>query len=269
MGERRVAYEPLAQVQRAPRNPRRHDEAGIRSSLSGFGVVDLPVIDERTGRLVSGHGRLDQLSELHAKGAEPPDGVQVDPQGRWLVPVVRGWSSRTDAEAEAYLVAANKISENGGWDSSLDELLADLASEDWELAALTGFTAAELEELIAATEVDLDQPGLVHEAVPATGAAWAETPEQEAARRAAVATQIRSAVGLTEMILVYTEDDRAEVSRTISAVRAVLGADLKASEVVLRALRTLIAVLDERHRAEPIRMSVFARVAGATDLDPA
>lgn len=260
MGERRVAYEPLPQVQRAPRNPRRHDEAGIRSSLSGFGVVDLPVIDERTGRLVSGHGRLDQLLDLHRAGEEAPDGVLVQ-DGTWLVPVVRGWSSGSDAEAEAYLVATNKISENGGWDTGLDEILSGLVSTDWDLATLTGFTAAELEELIADP-----QPVMVHEAVPATGATYAETADQEATRAAVVATQIpRAAQGLTEMILVYTEEDRAEVARQVTAVRTVLGGDLKVSEVVLRALRTLTAILDSRHDSTPVVCARLAKHAGWED----
>lgn len=40
----------------------------------------------------------------------------VDPEGRWLVAVQRGWASRDDLDAEAYVIASNRIPELGGWD---------------------------------------------------------------------------------------------------------------------------------------------------------
>lgn len=113
MNAREVAYMPLAEIVAAPRNPKRHDHTGIQASIDEHGLAELPLLDERTGRLVAGHGRIDRLAVMHAAGQDPPDGVNVDPaSGAWLVPVIRGWSSRSDAAAEAYVIASNKLTMN-------------------------------------------------------------------------------------------------------------------------------------------------------------
>ena len=137
---RRIEYTPLTNVLRAPRNPKRHNAELIANSISRFGVVESPAIDERTGRLVAGHGRLDDWVARKAAGENPPDGIEADPDtGDWLVPVQRGWASRSDADAEAYLVISNSSSEKGGWDdANLAQLLADLRDQDPGLLDLTG-----------------------------------------------------------------------------------------------------------------------------------
>lgn len=137
---RRTVYVPLATITRAPRNPKGHDAEMIAGSISRFGVVEIPTIDERTGRLVAGHGRLDDLVARKAAGEDPPDGVDVDAGGDWMVPVQRGWSSRSDADAEAYLIVSNSSGAAGGWDeANLAQLLADLRDQDPALLDLTGF----------------------------------------------------------------------------------------------------------------------------------
>lgn len=138
---RRTAYTPLAEVQRAYRNPKKHDAALIAGSMVRFGVVELPAVDERTGRLVAGHGRLDDWIARKAAGEQPPDGIDIDPDsGDWMVPVTRGWSSRSDADAEAYVVVSNQSTIAGGWDNEpLAQLLADLRDQDPDLLNLTGF----------------------------------------------------------------------------------------------------------------------------------
>lgn len=156
---RRIEYMPLSEVERAPRNPKRHDADGIRASIDHFGLAEVPLIDERTGRLVAGHGRLDDLTGRRNDGQGPPDGVDVDEHGEWLVPVIRGWRSRSDPDAEAYLVASNQLTAKAGWDrQGLAELMADLQDIDPALAELTGFDAGELDDLARANEVvDLDE----------------------------------------------------------------------------------------------------------------
>jgi hypothetical protein len=140
-GDRRhVVYMPLDDVIPAYRNPHQHDKEMIAGSISRFGIVSLPVVDERTGRLVAGHGRLNDWRERRDAGEQPPDGLDIDDDGRWLVPVVRGWASRSDADAEAYLVADNQSTMAGKWDDpSLAQLLADIRDQDPELLALAGF----------------------------------------------------------------------------------------------------------------------------------
>lgn len=135
----------------APRNPKNHDEAGIRASVTRHGFVEAPTIDERTGRLVAGHGRLGDLAARKAAGEEPPEGIDVDEGGEWLVPTQRGWASRSDRDAEAYVVAANKLTESGGWD---DELLAQMLGdyrEDVGWLAGTGYSETEVVSFLAST----------------------------------------------------------------------------------------------------------------------
>lgn len=243
---RNIIYMPLDEIVPATRNPKKHRLDLLRSSMDRFGFAAPVLRDERTGRLVVGHGRAETLALMRDAGQTPPDGVQLDATGRWLVPVVRGWASRSDAEADAYLLADNKHSELGGWDDAgLADVLTSLAGEDFDLAELAGWTPSELEDLLAAAELPEPEQAV---AVPATDAAYAETPEQLAARTdriAAYEPRIGPASGgFTEMILVYSEDDRAEAVALVAAARTALGdGDLRASDVMLRGLRTMGAVL--------------------------
>jgi hypothetical protein len=260
--DRRVDYLDLDEIQLAPRNPKLHDTEGIARSIGHFGLAELPLLDERTERLVAGHGRIADLRNRRAAGGTPPAGVRLEGE-RWLVPVLRGWASTSDADAEAYLLTSNKLVENGGWDdSALRQMLADAAATDFELTLLAGFDPGELDALIA--EATADTAGeIVHNEVPATAAAYAETPEREAERQASVdAYSPKAAHGLVEMILVYTLADRDEVSRLVAAARSVLGAELNSPDVVLRALRTLLAVLDARHDSTPVHWQVLAKHSG-------
>lgn len=72
MPSRTIDYLPLDEIERATVNPKGHDKVGISASVERFGVVEILVVDERTGRLVSGHGRLDALLAAHAEGTPPP-----------------------------------------------------------------------------------------------------------------------------------------------------------------------------------------------------
>lgn len=131
-------YVPLNSVLRATRNPKLHDTEVIRASIGRFGVVELPAMDERTGRLVAGHGRLDEWQRAQSAGEDPPDGVKAADDGVWHVPVLRGWRSNSDAEAEAYLVVSNRSTELGGWDDiELSQVLHDLRDND--LLEFTGY----------------------------------------------------------------------------------------------------------------------------------
>lgn len=160
-GDRQVKYMPLSAVVGATRNPKRHAEQEIRASISRFGLAEVPLIDERTGRLVAGHGRIDQLIAMRDAGQDPPDGVLVDKAGEWLTPVLRGWSSRSDAEAEAYLAASNHLTVLGGWDQDgLAELLRDVADADTSLLLAAGYTPDDLADMLKLLEPpDLDQLG--------------------------------------------------------------------------------------------------------------
>lgn len=160
---------PLDELARrqAVRNAKRHDEAGIRASITRHGFVESPTIDERTGRLVAGHGRIHDLMERKDAGEDAPEGIEVGEDGRWMVPVQRGWASRSDADAEALLTASNKLVEAGGWDEDLlAQMLKDYENEpDW--LAGTGYDEREVVSFLASVgslsddDAAPDQSGLL------------------------------------------------------------------------------------------------------------
>ena len=85
----RVEYVPLAALKPAPRNPKKHQVKTVLESMGRFGYVSPMILDERTGRLVAGHGRLESLKQAKLDGKTPPSRIRVE-KVDWLVPVVRG-----------------------------------------------------------------------------------------------------------------------------------------------------------------------------------
>lgn len=147
MSARRLTLVALDELQPASVNAKLHDAHTIGRSISRFGYIEPIVMDERTQRLVAGHGRREDLIERRDRGESPPDGVVLR-KGAWFVPVVRGWSSASDAEAEAAGVALNRTVEAGGWDSdALASILRDVASTDLGLDGI-GFTNDDLADLL-------------------------------------------------------------------------------------------------------------------------
>ncbi len=89
-----------------------------------FNFNDPPTVDEASGRLVEGHGRIEALQRLKKSGGKPPERITLRADGEWLVPIVRGVSFANEAEAEAYLLASNRLVELGGWETpDLAEML--------------------------------------------------------------------------------------------------------------------------------------------------
>lgn len=166
---------PLNELKENPINPKTHDNGLITKSISTFGYVEPIVIDERTGFMISGHGRKESLELMQINGDVPPAGITVD-NGMWLVPVVTGWSSKDDTEAHATLVALNRTTEKGGWDNEnlltiLKEMLANntldiIGYAETDIAMLERMLEAEgtlrqdvsdaVDEFVSDTGVDID-----------------------------------------------------------------------------------------------------------------
>lgn len=131
----RIEYVPLAEVQKWPRNPKLHADDVLTESMRRFGFVEPLILDEATGRLVAGHGRLGVLSAMETAGEPAPKGIVVR-DGHWCVPIVRGIAFANEQEAEAYLLASNHLVERGGWDEAgLLTMLKEIATSP---AALGG-----------------------------------------------------------------------------------------------------------------------------------
>lgn len=156
----KIELRPLESLNPNPMNPKAHDEALLHKSLSAFGYVEPIVIDGRTDMMISGHGRHEVLRQLHQSGAEPPEGVTVK-SGKWMVPVVTGWSSKDDTEVNAVLVALNRTTERGGWnDENLLAILENLSEHDsLDLAGYAETDVVMLKKIVEAHDVfgaDLD-----------------------------------------------------------------------------------------------------------------
>lgn len=137
---RRTEYMDLADLREDPANPKDHEMTLLGDSVGRFGFIEPMILDERTGYLISGHGRRATLIRMQQDGEAPPDGVVGQPDGTWLAPVTRGWGSRSDAEAHAALAALNRIGERGGWnDAELLKLLDGVVESDAGLIGV-GFT---------------------------------------------------------------------------------------------------------------------------------
>lgn len=166
----RIEWVPLEEIDRWPRNPKDHDLGLLYESFSRFGFVKPLLVDETTGKLIAGHGRLDALGmQFRSSPKSPPAGIKIAPNTiSWLIPVIRGIAFKNETEAEAYLIADNRTSEQGGWledrlyvvltdhadnlrgigydGDDLDKLAQDLDPGEEEVKPEIPFTAELLEE---------------------------------------------------------------------------------------------------------------------------
>jgi len=129
-----VEHWPLDRLIPYARNARTHDDdqvAQIAASIVEFGWTN-PILVDSGGSVVAGHGRLLAAQKL----------------GLEAVPVIV-LNHLTPAQQRAYVIADNKLALNAGWN---DELLAAelhvLNGDGFDLA-LTGFSAHELDGLLA------------------------------------------------------------------------------------------------------------------------
>lgn len=142
----RIEYVNFEEIAEWPRNPKDHDLPAIQKSFKRFGFIKPVLLDETSQQLVAGHGRLDSLREIKKAGEAVPKGIKIA-DGAWLVPVLRGVEFENVAEAEAFLIADNRLSEVGGWNKDLlDEMLMEMVGVEGLLEG-TGFTVEEVPDI--------------------------------------------------------------------------------------------------------------------------
>jgi hypothetical protein len=142
---------PVGDLPVADVNPKKHELSAIKDSIKRFGFVSPIVMNEATGKLLAGHGRREATLILQAEGAEPPTRVVVDPvTGDWLVPVLRGIRFDNESDARAYLLADNRLTELGGWDTEalVGELRALAELDDPSALIGMGWDDKELAKLL-------------------------------------------------------------------------------------------------------------------------
>jgi len=154
----RASLESLSRLEEMglPRNAKDHDIGEIHDSFERFGYIERVVLNEETGHIISGHGRVMSLLQDKRRGIAPPEGVVVEGED-WLVP--SDWVSIAEGEEEAAAIALNRLVERGGWDEPrLAEVLSDLAQRGEEMLRGIGFDSDDLDELLARLNSSL--PGI-------------------------------------------------------------------------------------------------------------
>ena len=142
----KVIFTKISEIKEADINVKDHDLGAIHESINRFGFTSPLLLNEKTGQLVAGHGRLQALLQKKQLKEEAPANIKVDDNDDWYVPVIRGVSFKNEQEAQAYLIADNRLTELGGWNN--DELVKELEklAEQSSLDG-TGFDLSNMQEL--------------------------------------------------------------------------------------------------------------------------
>lgn len=146
-----VEYLPLSKIVGADINPKDHDIGQIYQSIKRFGFTQPIMMNENTGKLLAGHGRLQTLQQMKQGGEKIPNRIK-EKDGEWLVPVLKGISFEDDMEAQAYLIADNRLTELGGWNTGeLVDTLQELVEGGFSLDGV-GYDFDDLETMV--TQID-------------------------------------------------------------------------------------------------------------------
>ncbi|HEY6947235.1 MAG TPA: hypothetical protein VI297_00325, partial [Gemmatimonadales bacterium] len=113
----RIEWMPLTYLRSIllPDNPKAHDLEGTIATIRRFGFLDWPQIDETSGKLCVGNGRVEALAAMRNAFEDPPKNIEIGDGGEWLVPVTRGNALPNAEELTAYVIAHNKLTMAGGW----------------------------------------------------------------------------------------------------------------------------------------------------------
>ncbi len=274
----RLETRPLADLTPYPGNARRGDVGMILESLTANGQYRPLVVRElEDGTLVVLAGNH-TLQALAAHGPGPcglvtRHGDQERPcalcHGQTWEPTAQVTVYQCDdATARRIVLADNRTSDAGSYDDrALAELLAGLDSYTG-----TGYTDTDLEDLLQYLEEEAEEEEPEpdededQEEEPATaGTATAGEPATSSAPATSGDTTPPAPPappGHAHLTLTYPVADRDETSRLITAARDVLP-ELESAEIVLRALRTLVAVIDSRHSPDGVvTVAALLKAAG-------
>lgn len=147
-----IEYMDLNDLENWPGNPKDHDLGLIHEMINKFGFVSPVMIDEDSGKMIAGHGRIETLLQKKASGEDPPGRI-IKEKDKWLVPVIRGLRFEDTDSAFAYLIGENQSTIMGGWhEELLIKELSRLANEAVNELSGTGFDGEDLDRMIRATD---------------------------------------------------------------------------------------------------------------------
>jgi DNA modification methylase len=138
-----IQYRRVSDLKLDPKNPRLHSKKQVRQiarSIQAFGF-NVPVLINKDGQVIAGHGRVAAANLLGTK----------------YVPTI-SLEHLSEAQAHAFLIADNRLTENANWD---DHLLAqqfkELAEVDLDFSLEdTGFEMAEIDLMIEGSAAATD-----------------------------------------------------------------------------------------------------------------
>jgi DNA modification methylase len=148
-----IEYIDITTLKIDPDNPKDHDIGALTQSIGRFGYLNPMAINEETGTLIYGHGRLESLLLGLERNEHPPAHVFAR-HDTWYAPVVRGVHLDPDTGL-AYIIADNQMTFLGGWDEpKLLSNLKRIAGPTGEGPGLmgTGFTAEDMDHIARALE---------------------------------------------------------------------------------------------------------------------
>jgi hypothetical protein len=130
-----IKYLSTSRLKPDPKNPRLHSEKQVQQiarSIEAFGF-NVPLLVNAEMQVVAGHGRLQACQVL----------------GITEVPTI-SLEHLTEAQARAFLIADNRLTENAAWDDRLlAEQLRELSDLDLDFTLeTTGFEMGEIDLLI-------------------------------------------------------------------------------------------------------------------------
>lgn len=147
----RIELWPVERLVPYERNARTHSEmqvAQIAASIVEFGF-NAPILVDSNAGIIAGHGRLMAARKL----------------GLPEVPVIV-LDHLSETQKRAYIIADNKLTELGGWDTEALSLeLKDLQGAEFDLDLL-GFSDREIEALIGETTPEQEARDAGEDAVP-------------------------------------------------------------------------------------------------------
>ena len=132
-----IEYRRAVDLTPYPNNSRTHSQEQIdqiAGSIQEFGFTN-PILIDEDSEIIAGHGRLEAAKAL----------------GMDEVPTIV-LEGLTDSQKRAYVIADNKLALNAGWNEALlRQEIMDLQELDFDIS-LTGFTEAELLNILLEKE---------------------------------------------------------------------------------------------------------------------
>lgn len=157
MDKKWYSYVDIYDVVPDERNSKDHDIGVLCESMIRFGFTQPVLINDADNKILAGHGRIKALQQLHSQGYEAPKRIDVtkdigdDKIEYWSVPC-HYININDKAEAEAYLIADNRLTEIGGWlDDKLVDSLQNILEETGSLDGI-GWDLEDLDDLASITD---------------------------------------------------------------------------------------------------------------------